>query len=190
MSFRTRSVHKSRTDARRVAVRAQLLESQRPPGLVDMVRDLTLLQIDPTAAVAPNADLVAWSRLGSSYSPADLAAALQNRTLIELRAMIRPSEHLALFRAEMADWPGRGELRDWQKSRRDWVKANDACRMDILDRLGSSSPLTSSELPDTCDVPWASSGWTNNQSVVKLLDRRGAANPERAAAACAGHRPR
>jgi uncharacterized protein len=66
MSFRTRSVHKSRTDARRVAVRAQLLESQRPPGLVDMVRDLTLLQIDPTAAVAPNADLVAWSRLGSS----------------------------------------------------------------------------------------------------------------------------
>ncbi len=135
-----------------------------------MVRDLTLLQIDPTAAVAPNADLVAWSRLGSSYSPADLAAALQNRTLIELRAMIRPSEHLALFRAEMADWPGRGELRDWQKSRRDWVKANDACRLDILDRLGSSGPLTSRELPDTCDVPWASSGWTNNQNVVKLLE--------------------
>jgi uncharacterized protein len=119
-----------------------------------------------------------------------LAAALQNRTLIELRAMIRPSEHLALFRAEMADWPGRGWLRDWQTSRRDWVKANDACRLDILDRLGSSGPLTSRELPDTCDVPWASSGWTNNQSVVKLLDRRGAANPERAAAACAGHRPR
>jgi hypothetical protein len=42
--------------------------------------------------------------------------------------MIRPSEDLALFHAEMAEWPGRGELRDWQESRRDWVKANDACR--------------------------------------------------------------
>jgi len=35
-----------------------------------VVRHLTLLQLDPTAAIAPNADLVAWSRLGSSYSPA------------------------------------------------------------------------------------------------------------------------
>jgi len=59
------------------------LESRRPTALLDMVRHLTLLQIDPTAAVAPNADLVAWSRLGSSYSPAELATALQNRTLLE-----------------------------------------------------------------------------------------------------------
>ena len=135
-----------------------------------MVRHLTLLQIDPTAAIAPNADLVAWSRLGSSYSPAELVTALQNRTLIEFRAMIRPSEDLALFRAEMAEWPGRGELRDWQESRRDWVKANDACRLDILDRLGSSGPLTSRDLPDTCEVPWASTGWTNNRNVTQLLE--------------------
>jgi hypothetical protein len=45
---------------------------------------LTLLQIDPTAAIAPNADLVAWSRLRSSYSPAELNAALGNRALLEL----------------------------------------------------------------------------------------------------------
>jgi uncharacterized protein YcaQ len=160
----------SRTDARRVAVRAQLLESRRPTVLLDMVRHLTLLQIDPTAAVAPNADLVAWSRIGASYSPGALVRALENRTLIELRAMIRPSEDLALFRAEMAGWPGPGVLRDWQESLRDWVKANDACRLDILDRLGSSGPLTSRELPDTCAVPWASTGWTNNQNVIKLLD--------------------
>jgi hypothetical protein len=36
--------------------------------------------------------------------------------------MIRPSEDLALFRAEMAEWPGREKLRDWQQSRRDWVR--------------------------------------------------------------------
>ena len=42
----------------------------RPPDLLDVVRHLTLLQADPTAAVAPSADLVLWSRLGSSYAPA------------------------------------------------------------------------------------------------------------------------
>ena len=62
-----------------------------------------------------------------------------------------------------------GELRDWQKSLRDWVKANEACRLDILDRLGSSGPLTSREIPDTCEVPWTSTGWTNNQNVIRLL---------------------
>jgi hypothetical protein len=166
----------SRGDARRIAVRAQLLDEARPAGLHDVVRRLTLLQIDPTAAIAPNADLVAWSRLGSSYSRAELVSALEERTLLELRAMIRPSEDLALYRAEMADWPKRGPLRPWHQEVVDWVRANDACRRDILDRLGRSGPLSSRELPDTCTVPWASTGWTNNRNVTQLLEmmvRRG-----------------
>jgi uncharacterized protein YcaQ len=167
------TVHElSRTDARRIAVRAQLLDSSRPAQLHDVVRQLTLLQIDPTAAIAPNADLVAWSRLGSSYSPAELGAALENRTLLELRAMIRPSEDLALYRADMARWERaeRGELPGWRASLRDWVRANDACRRDILSRLGSSGPLSSRDLPDTCQVPWKSTGWTNNRNVTQLLE--------------------
>jgi uncharacterized protein YcaQ len=165
------AVHQlSRADARRIAVRAQLLDGDRPISLLDMVRRLTFLQLDPTAAVAPNADLVSWSRLGPSYSPSDLVAALESRTLVELLAMIRPSEDMALFRAGMTEWPGRGTLRPWQEFRRDWVQANDACRRDILDRLRISGPLTSRELPDTCAVPWESTGWTHDQNVIKLLD--------------------
>jgi uncharacterized protein len=166
------TVHQlSRADARRIAVRAQLLDSPRPTGLLEVVRHLTLLQIDPTAAIAPNADLVAWSRLGSSYSPAQLEAALEDRTLLELQAMIRPGEDLALYRADMAEWSRRGELlAGWRASQRDWVQANDACRRDILDRLGASGPLPSRELPDTCTVPWRSSGWTNNRNVTQLLE--------------------
>jgi uncharacterized protein YcaQ len=167
------TVHElSRLDARRIAVRAQLLDRPRPTELLDVVRQLTLLQIDPTAAIAPNADLVAWSRLGSSYSPAELDTALADRTLLELRAMIRPSEDLALYRADMAGWEGaeRGELPGWRASLRDWVRANDACRLDILDRLGSSGPLPSRDLPDTCKVPWRSTGWTNNRNVTQLLE--------------------
>ncbi|MPZ28990.1 MAG: winged helix-turn-helix domain-containing protein [Micromonosporaceae bacterium] len=165
------TVHKlSPRDARRIAVRAQLLDRERPAGLVEMVRHLTLLQIDPTAAIAPTADLVAWSRLGSAYSPADLVGALEKRSLIELMATIRPAEDLALYRAEMVEWHQRPPVADWQKRHRAWVRANDACRRDILARLGSEGPLPSRNLPDTCVVPWKSTGWTNNQNVIRLLE--------------------
>jgi len=157
-------------DARRVAVRAQLLQRERPAGLLPVVRHLTLLQLDPTSAVAPSADLVAWSRLGSSYGPGDLRAALDDRQLIELGALVRPAEDLALYRAEMAQWPGGGELKDWQEYRRDWVAANDRCRRDILGRLGDGGPLPSRELPDTCARPWGSTGWTSNKNLTQLLE--------------------
>ena len=167
------TVHEiSRLDARRIAVRAQLLDRPRPGELLDVVRQLTLLQIDPIGAIAPSADLVAWSRLGSSYSPAELDAALADRTLLELRAMIRPSEDLALYRADMArwEWAQRGEQPGWRAFYRDWVRANDACRLDILARLGSSGQLPSRDLPDTCAAPWQSTGWTNNRNVTQLLE--------------------
>jgi uncharacterized protein YcaQ len=173
------TVHQlSRVDARRIAVRAQRLDHARPARLHDVVRQLTLLQIDPTAAVAPNADLVAWSRLGSAYSPDELTSALVKRDLIELRAMIRPAEDLALYRADMAAWDTAkpGEQLGWRASYRDWVRDNDGCRRDILERLRTSGPLPSRDLPDTCVRPWKSSGWTNDRNVTQLLEmmvRRG-----------------
>ena len=63
------TVHElSRADARRLAVRAQLLVNPRPSSLLEVVRHLTLLPMDMTDAIAPNVDLVAWSRIGSPYS--------------------------------------------------------------------------------------------------------------------------
>jgi uncharacterized protein YcaQ len=160
----------SAADARRIAVRAQLLDGRRPGGLLELVRHLTLLQIDPTAAVAPTADLVAWSRLGAAYAPADLVDALRRRDLVELAATIRPAEDLALYTAGMAllrdDVPGAFTYPRHQE----WLRANDACRKDILARLTADGPLLSRQLPDTCAVPWASTGWTNDQNVIRLLD--------------------
>jgi hypothetical protein len=160
----------SRQDARRVAVRAQLLTSQRPADLLAVVRRLTVLQLDPVSAVAPSADLVAWSRLGAAYRPDHLKAAIADQSVIELRAFLRPAEDIAAYRAEMAAWPGAGELRDWQVFNRDWVAANDECRRDILARLAAAGPLQSRELPDTCVKPWQSTGWTNNKNVTRLLE--------------------
>ncbi|MGW4947561.1 DNA glycosylase AlkZ-like family protein [Actinoplanes sp. NPDC004185] len=164
------TVHRlSRADARRVAVRAQLLDARAPGGMLDVVRRLTLLQNDPATAVAPSADLVLWSRLGSSYRPGQLRDALDEQTLLELHGLVRPPEDIALYRAEMAEWPGRPPLRDWQEGLREWVDANNGCRLDILHRLRADGPLTSRELPDTCEIPWRSSGWTDNRNVSKLL---------------------
>ena len=157
-------------DARRIAVRAQLLDAPPPTDLVDVVRALTLVQHDPIAAVAPSADLVMWSRLGSSYDPAELRDALDEQRLIDHQGLIRPSEHLAAFRAEMAIWPGPpDELKEWQHDVAAWVDRNDACRRDILELLRGDGPLPTSALPDTCELPWRSSGWNNNQNVKRLL---------------------
>jgi uncharacterized protein YcaQ len=165
------TVHKlSRTDARRLAVRAQLLDAHRPSGMFDVVRRLTLLQNDPAAAVAPSADLVLWSRLGSSYSATQLRDAIDEQALLALHGLIRPPEDLALYRAEMAEWPGPPPLRDWQEGLREWLDANNSCRLDILARLRADGPLTARELPDTCVIPWRSSGWTNNRNVMKMID--------------------
>jgi uncharacterized protein YcaQ len=164
------TVHElSRTEARRVAVSAQLLTKERPTGLLETVRGLSLVQLEPTSAIAPSAHLVLWSRLGSAYSPQELRDAVDEQALIELRGMLRPAEDLALYRAEMAEWPGTGELKDWQEHQRDWVAANDACRHDILHRLRADGPLPARELPDTCVVPWASSGWNNNRNLTMML---------------------
>ena len=151
----------SRADARRIAITAQMLQRDRADGLVPLVRRLTLLQLDPISAVAPSADLVAWSRLGAAYRPEHLRAALADRRLIELSALVRPAEDIALYRARM-------EARRTEGS--DWVLANDKCRLDILARLRDSGPLPSRDLPDTCEVPWASTGWTNNKNITRMLE--------------------
>ena len=152
-----------RDEARRLAVRAQLLDATRPTDLVDLVDRLTLLQIDPTAAIAPNADLVAWSRLGASYQPADLTRALEDRTLFELRAFVRPMSAVALHVPEETDYTANASVRGW-------LDANEGFRRDVLARLREAGPLLSRDVSDTCQVPWGSSGWTNNRNVTQMLE--------------------
>jgi uncharacterized protein len=158
-------VHRlTKEQARRIAVRAQLLDAPRPTELLTVVQRLTLLQIDPTSAIAPSADLVAWSRLGSAYEPDELKQALeQDRTLFELGALVRPISDLGLYLAGAAEWPS-------YDKQRAWLRDNDRFRRDILELLDSSGPLSSRDIPDTCVAPWASTGWTNNRNVTQMLE--------------------
>ncbi|MGI8828288.1 MAG: DNA glycosylase AlkZ-like family protein, partial [Candidatus Limnocylindria bacterium] len=157
-------VHRlTKEQARRVAVRAQRLTATRPTDLVALVEQLTMLQIDPTSAIAPSADLVAWSRLGPSHQPADLTRALeQDRTLFEFDAMVRPMRDVGLYLASASD-------RLSSEKHSAWMSDNDRFRRDILDRLADSGPLSSRDIPDTAAVPWPSTGWTNNRNVTQML---------------------
>jgi uncharacterized protein len=158
-------VHRlTKKQARRIAVRAQLLDAPRPKHLLDVVRRLTLLQVDPTAAIAPNADLVAWSRLGSSYRPEHLKDALEvDRSLFEFNALIRPMSDLGLYLAGSEGRRAQGRVDVW-------LRDNDRCRRDILRLLKRSGPSSSRDIPDTCVVPWESSGWTNDRNVTQMLE--------------------
>ena len=160
----------SRTDARRIAVRAQLLSAERPTAVVDTVRHLTLVQLEPTNAIVPSADLVLWSRIGSAYEPQDLLDALDQQRLVDFWGAARAAEDMRLFRAEMEQWPGAGEQKDWQRRQTAWIEANGECHQDLLERLRGDGPLPASALPDSCVEPWPSSGWNNNRNVRMMLE--------------------
>jgi hypothetical protein len=161
--------HLTREEARRIAVRAQLLDASRPVDLLDTVRRLTLVQYEPTVAVAPSADLVLWSRLGRLYRPEDLQRALASHVVVELRSMMRAAHDVALYRGDMQARPG-ADAPGWTRSQARWIQANEACRRDILDRLKHGGPMISRDLPDTCVEPWQSSGWNNGRNVAMTLE--------------------
>lgn len=155
--------HLSKDEARRIAIHAQLLDVPRPSGVVDVVDRLTILQIDPTAAIAPSADLVLWSRLGSAYEPADLVKAVEHdRTLVETVAYIVPPRDLPAVIAEVREAPkGRTAA---------WLEKNEPFRRNIIELLESDGPLLSRDIPDTSIEPWPSTGWTNNRNVTRMLE--------------------
>src|SRR4051812_828945 len=156
--------HLRKDEARRIAIHAQLLDQPRPTDLVDVVDRLTVLQIDPTAAIAPSADLVLWSRLWSTYNPADLTKAIEiDRSLVETVAYIRAPRDLPAVIAEVRE----AEMHPTIAA---WFEKNESFRCDIIDLLEKKGPLLSRDIPDTSVEPWPSSGWTNNRNVTKMLE--------------------
>src|SRR5688572_22762884 len=104
-------------EARRIAVRAQLLDGTAT-DVLSTVRRLGSLQIDVVQPVERPQHLVLFSRLGPGYDRAELDRLLwQERALFEWQAFIYPIEDLPLVRAR---------IRDFRRSRRTksqrWVR--------------------------------------------------------------------
>ncbi|MET0726395.1 MAG: crosslink repair DNA glycosylase YcaQ family protein [Leifsonia sp.] len=154
----------SRDQARRIAVGAQLLSAERPTSIVETVYGLTVVNIEPTAAIMPSADHILWSRLGWPYQPADLAQAVEvDRDVFEWGGFYRLMSDLPLLRHEMAQRPAYAEAREW-------LAANAVFRGDVMARLRAEGPLHAAEVPDSAQVSWRSSGWTNNRNSSQMLE--------------------
>jgi hypothetical protein len=155
--------------ARRIAVRAQLLDGSAT-GLLDTVRRLGFLQIDPISTVAPPQYLVPWSRLGP-YDRDELDRLLwQERKLFEWNAFIWPIEDLPLVQARMRRRARSTRLKREQWSR-DFLKEHAAFKRYLLRELERNGPLPSRELQHDAaprslrDHPW----WGSRQVPLMLM---------------------
>jgi len=154
----------TREEARRIAVRGQLLTAERPAGIVETIDALTVVNIEPTAAIAPSADLILWSRLGWPYQPADLVRLVEeDRAVFEWGGFYRAMTDLPLLLPEMRHRPHSAQAREW-------LAANDVFRREVLARLRAEGPLRAADIPDAAQVSWRSSGWTNNRNSMQLLE--------------------
>jgi uncharacterized protein len=137
-------VEVTREEARRIAVRAQLLDGSAT-DVLDTVRRLGFLQIDPISSVAPPQYLVLWSRLGP-YDRAELDGLLLQRKLYEWNAFIWPSEDLPLIQAQMRERWGPTKRDQWA---REFLKEQAGLRRYVLRELKRRGPLPSRELQHT-----------------------------------------
>jgi uncharacterized protein YcaQ len=127
--------------ARRIAVHAQLLDG-RATGVLETVRRLGYLQIDPISTVAPPQRLVLWSRLGP-YDATELERLLwEERKLVEWRAFIWPMETLPLLRARMRS---RNAI---NASAKEFLREHASFRRAVLRDLETRGPLLARELHD------------------------------------------
>ncbi|MGZ4152912.1 MAG: winged helix-turn-helix domain-containing protein [Actinomycetota bacterium] len=166
----------SNEQARRVAIRGQRLTLPRPRSILDVVRGLFFVQIDPTSSVARTEHLVLWSRLGHRYRVADLERLLwQDKELFEFNAYIVPASDYPLHRPSM-----RGYLRGERGRERyvaSWLEANASFRRHILKRLRDDGPLRTRDIENRAVEGWRTGGWNDESNdtamMLEVLWRRG-----------------
>jgi len=165
----------SMTTARRLAVTRQHLAGPRPTtdaaGMLDVVRDLGCLQLDPISAVAPSHLLVLWSRLGG-FDPATLNTLLwEDRTLFEYWAhcaSIVLTEDYPLHQPRMRENSIDGVRRHAKVHA--WMEENAELCQHVLNEIEQRGPLLSRDIADLAVSDWQSTGWNTGRNVSRMLD--------------------
>ncbi|WP_298744763.1 crosslink repair DNA glycosylase YcaQ family protein [uncultured Microbacterium sp.] len=155
----------SRDEARRLVVRAHLLDADRPGDVVEVAEQLAAIKIDPTATIATSEQTILWSRIGWSYEPGQLRKAVEgDHLLFEHDGHFHAGSLLAARVARM-----RGRVLRAQATQ--WLAANARFRADVLAALRAEGPLLAAQIADTSQVAHASeSGWYGSNQVPRMLE--------------------
>ena len=158
--------------ARRIALRAALLDGPALPAMTDSVltvaRHFGGIQIDPTRTVERTQHLVLWSRI-ADYDRELLARVLAERKAFEYNAFILTPDRVPDILHYAKGWPGGGG--SWRQRVRDFLAANGAFRRSILDQLRERGPLQSRQIDDANVVAdWQSTGWTHGKNTSQMLE--------------------
>ena len=154
--------------ARRIAVRAQLLDGSAR-GVLDSVRRLGFLQMDPISTVATPQQLVLFSRLGA-FDPDELERLIwEERKLFEYDAFIYPIEDLPLQKARMIKRRRGGKLKrdEWI---RDFLRTNARFRRHVLRELERNGPLLSRDLEHDLMPSGEGHRWWGDRQVRLMLE--------------------
>jgi uncharacterized protein YcaQ len=163
------------TVARRMAITRQRLAGPRPSadqaGLLDVVRDIGCLQLDPTSAVARTNYLVPWSRLGNHDMAIQDNLLFTERSLFEYwahAASIVLTEDYPIHSAMMRRY--RTAEHGWAVRMRAWMETNRELRDHVLSVIRERGPVFSKDIEDIAQAGWRSSGWTEGRNVNRMLD--------------------
>lgn len=158
---------------RQLAVSRQHLADGGRPALLDVIRNLGSLQLDPIRHVERTHWLVLWSRLGN-FDRAELdRLRWEERALFEYWAhaasMVLSEEYpLHRWRMDLLAEPGRA---NWSPAYQKWFAEHEdqlnSLKSHILTRLAKEGPLLSRDFEDDSGSP---SRWSNGRHVNRLLD--------------------
>lgn len=162
------------THARQLAITRQHLDGARGT-MLDVIRDLGCLQLDPISAVARSHQIVLWSRLGA-YDRTELDKLLwQDRALFEYwahEASIVLSEEYPIHHVRMRTYPSGST---WGERVRAWLDSDPdgigRLQSEILNGLREHGAKPARFFEDTLGrKDGVSTGWTSGSSVNKVID--------------------
>lgn len=162
------------TTARRLAITKQHLSGELPKPdaarMLEVVRDIGCLQLDPISAVARSHQTVLFSRLGK-YNLSDIDQLLwQDRSLFEYwahAASIVLTEDYPIHRWHME--AHHESKSPWHERTRQWVSENQVLHDRIMSEITAHGALPSTHFEDESKDGWQSSGWTSNRNVSQML---------------------
>ena len=157
---------------RRLAITRQRLAGAKSEAtknqMLDVIRDIGCVQIDPIRAVERTQYLVLWSRLGH-YDTAHLDSLLwEDRALFEYwahAASIVLTENYPIHQYQMR----RAAMPDNRPHMHTWLEENSAFREYVMDHLNDYGPVGTDSIEDRSVTDWNSSGWTNARNVSEMF---------------------